>query len=196
MNKFPETFPLRRPPLRLMNPLPQEISGLVIYTQYQDVFQRSASTNFPIKRTYSIEVEEEFTGRETEAINLLRGALKSRLENVFKQREIKIDENDKTKGILEIFDYKPDKVAQMLIALRHEAKKIQRIQLGDFHIGNLKPGEWKEMNEQEVELLLCKYNQKPKIFQNPMKFENENEENDEIEELEFSHNFFSKKDLQ
>eukprot|EP01080_Neovahlkampfia_damariscottae_P008222 gene8222-47_t len=182
-DKLPETFSFRRPALRMTCPLPEEVSGLVVLTQFDDVFQRSVSVNFPIKRTYSIETEEEFTGRETEAINLLRGKIKERLENVFRQREIKVDKENAKKGILEIYDYKPDKISQMLIALRHEAKNIHRTHLGDFHIGSLKPGEWKEMSEEEVHLLLCKYNQKPKISKNKMKLENVDSD-DEIEELE------------
>jgi 16S rRNA U516 pseudouridylate synthase RsuA-like enzyme len=144
---------------RCLHPLPKELSGLVVYTQFQDIFQRSTSVNFPIRRVYKIEVEEEFTGKEIEAINLLRGDLKPRLETIIKERELSLGESAKN-AILTIYDYKPDKVYQMLVALRHDPKMILRTHLGELELGDLKPGEWKELSEQDVQNLMVKFNSK------------------------------------
>jgi 16S rRNA U516 pseudouridylate synthase RsuA-like enzyme len=163
---------------RTLHPLPKEISGLVVYTQFQDVFQRSTSVNFPIRRVYQIEVDEEFTGKEIEAINLLRGDLKPRLISIIKDRELTLGESSKN-ATLTIYDYKPDKVYQMLVALRHDPKTIIRTHLGALDIGDLKPGEWKELSEHDVDNLLMKFNPKSIVLN-----VKDSEELGEIEELD------------
>lgn len=156
---LPETFPLRRPPFYHILPLPQGTSGLTILTQNQELFKKSCRIKHPFKRCYEFEVTEKFSGLEGKAFSVVRGKIQEKLEKLISKPIF--EAKGEKKGQITIFDYKPDNVYAHLLALRHEPKKVKRISIGEFKMSELKEGEWREMTEAEINLMITKYYKDP-----------------------------------
>ena len=62
--------------------------------------------------------------------------------------------DEKTELLLTIHEGKNRQVRRMLSAVGHDTLRLQRVAIGSFELGNLKPGEWRFVNEEELEKLI------------------------------------------
>jgi hypothetical protein len=152
---FPDTFAYRRPVFSNLVPLQKDMSGMTIFTQDELFFKRSVSVNHPLKRVYEFEVRDPLSGLEGDAITLMRSKIKDSLKPYISPPIFeKISEK---KGRLTIFDYRPDNIDAMLLALRHDPVSIKRVAMGEVKLEGLKPGQWRILTSSEVDLICARY---------------------------------------
>jgi 16S rRNA U516 pseudouridylate synthase RsuA-like enzyme len=156
---LPETFPNRRPEMRVINPLTPTASGLVLLTQYDNFYKMFISVRTPLPRVYEVQVEDKLTGLEPEMFKMLRGEVKPSVKAIIDAPRFEIiDEGMRTVRIT-LSDYKPDNVEQMLLSIRHIPVRIKRISIGNLSLDDLdlKEGYWREMEQEHVDKIMdCK----------------------------------------
>lgn len=54
---------------------------------------------------------------------------------------------------ISIFEGRNRQIKKMFEAVKHPVKKLKRIEIGDLNLGDLKPGEWRYLTENEVKSL-------------------------------------------
>lgn len=96
------------------------------------LLKRLSSVRTPLKRVYEVQVRQSYTGLENEALQMFRSGIKGSVESVIPQPRFNIvDEQNRIAHIV-LYDYRPDNIFDMLVAMRHEPERITRIGLGNL----------------------------------------------------------------
>ena len=137
LDLLPKEYPLRRPGFHTIQPLSDDIGGLTIITQLYTLAKAFRSVRAPCKRVYRIQTRDKFTGLEDEAVLHFRSDIKDRLKRIINPPEFTVVDEKNNIADITIYDYKPDKIYEMLTAIRHQPLSIKRIGLGGLHLVDL-----------------------------------------------------------
>ncbi|KAG2370758.1 hypothetical protein C9374_014252 [Naegleria lovaniensis] len=130
LDLLPKEYPLRKPEFQSILPLPDEIGGLTIITQLHSVAKAFRSVRAPCRRVYRIQTRDGFTGLEDEALLHFRSDIKDSIKRVINPPEFFVVDEKKHIAEISLYDYKPDKIREMMKAIRHELLSVKRIGLG------------------------------------------------------------------
>jgi 23S rRNA pseudouridine2605 synthase len=123
--------------------LDQATSGLLLLTNEPALSSFLTDPIHRVRRIYLATVRGEFT--EAKANQALQGVMD--LGELLQCQEIKIQKSSGRESHLELvlIEGKNREIRRLLKALGHEVTRLRRIQYGPFKLGELKPGEWKEL---------------------------------------------------
>jgi len=137
--------------LKYAGRLDRDSEGLLIFSNDGDFLNIAASPSSKIKKVYLVTLEKNITNVEFEAIKLkmLNGIyLDGMLCKATSVKYIK----DKKLSVLEIVleEGHNRQIRRMLQIIGFTASKLKRTQIGGFKLGNLRPGEHKEITKEEA----------------------------------------------
>ena len=134
--------------------LDQATSGLILLTNDSKLSSFLADPINKIIRIYLASVRGKFT--ETKSEQAKHGVTDD--GELLKCEAIKIQKSSERETHLELTltEGKNREIRRLLKALGHEVTRLRRIQYGPFNLGELLPGEWKEIPMNDVEGLKSK----------------------------------------
>jgi len=126
-------------------------SGLLLLTNDGDLANKLMHPKYHIYKTYIAEVEGRMSD---EAVMRLKSGVKIEdyktapaIVNI-----VKISSNSSIVQV-SIYEGKNRQVRKMLDAVGHPVKTLKRISFGKINLGDLKPGAWVHLNEEEIKFL-------------------------------------------
>ncbi len=123
-------------------------TGLVLLTNDGELAYGLSHPRYEIKKTYLVKVEgrpqEADLARLREGIELDEGKTSPA------QIEVKSEESSYTLFQVEIHEGKKRQIRKMFAAIGHQVLELERIKLGELHLGALKRGEWRELTQGEI----------------------------------------------
>ncbi len=120
--------------------LDKESEGLLLLTNDGDWANRISHPRYRIAKEYEIETKEEIESREIE--KLLEGVKLD--DGLF--RADRVDVIGRTSCRVVIHDGRNRILRRVFEALGKEIIVLKRVRVGDYKLGRLKPGQWKEVN--------------------------------------------------
>ncbi|MEA5094360.1 MAG: pseudouridine synthase [Sedimentibacter saalensis] len=126
-------------------------SGLLLLTNDGDLANKLMHPKYHIYKTYIAEVEGRMSD---EAVMRLKSGVKIEdyktapaIVNI-----VKISSNSSIVQV-RIYEGKNRQVRKMLDAVGHPVRTLKRISFGKINLGDLKPGAWVHLNEEEIKFL-------------------------------------------
>lgn len=126
-------------------------SGLLLLTNDGDLANKLMHPKYHIYKTYIAEVEGRMSD---EAVLRLKSGVKIEdyktapaIVNI-----VKISSNSSIVQV-SIYEGKNRQVRKMLDAVGHPVRTLKRISFGKINLGDLKPGAWVHLNEEEIKFL-------------------------------------------
>ncbi|WP_312831538.1 pseudouridine synthase [Sedimentibacter saalensis] len=126
-------------------------SGLLLLTNDGDLANKLMHPKYHIYKTYIAEVEGRMSD---EAVMRLKSGVKIEdyktapaIVNI-----VKISSNSSIVQV-SIYEGKNRQVRKMLDAVGHTVRTLKRISFGKINLGDLKPGAWVHLNEEEIKFL-------------------------------------------
>jgi len=141
--------------------LDKDSEGLMLLTNDGELAQRITHPRYGVHKQYMVEVEGYFSDRSLQ--DLLQGV---ELEDGFsKPLDAKIisRSRDKSKLLITMGEGRKRQVRRTLAALGYKVKRLTRVALGPLSLGNLKPGEYRELSDQEAKWLRSQLGLTPDI---------------------------------
>ncbi|NQU67584.1 MAG: rRNA pseudouridine synthase [Candidatus Marinimicrobia bacterium] len=147
---FPSVWNKRRPLVNSAGRLDKDTTGILIITDDGDLVHRIISPRYHIPKTYEIEVADPFSGQEPE---------------IFKSGTLQLADEDKpckpadleilTKntGRLKLYEGRYHQVKKMFYHFNNEVVKLHRSTIGSLGLGDLKPGEWRDITPEDYRLI-------------------------------------------
>jgi len=134
------------PPVWPVGRLDRETSGLIILTNDGDLAYRLTHPKFEKEKEYEVVLDKPLTDNELRE-------LKTGI--TLEDGEIRPDSlvYDGQKYLITIHSGKKRLVRRMFGYFNRTVTGLVRIRIGRLHLNKLKPGEWRELNEKEMELL-------------------------------------------
>ena len=139
-------------------------SGLLILTNDGPLAARLTHPRHGIRKEYEVNVQGELTDREI--LRLQRGILlttrrRSRRhggsESVQRHAASSIElihrDRDRTRLKIVLAEGRNRQIRRMMAKLDHPVKKLRRTKLGQLTLKGLKPGHWRELTQEEVDVL-------------------------------------------
>lgn len=148
LDLLPKEYPLRKPEFQSILPLPDEIGGLTVITQLHSMAKAFRSVRAPCRRVYRIQTRDGFTGLEDEALLHFRSDIKDSIKRVINPPEFVVVDEKKNIAEIVLYDYKPDKIREMMRAIRHELLDVKRIGLGGLSLSDLPELVTPKLNEE------------------------------------------------
>ncbi|MCG3147692.1 MAG: Ribosomal large subunit pseudouridine synthase B [Verrucomicrobiae bacterium] len=143
-----DLLPAELPRLFTVGRLDYDTAGLLLLTNDGTFSLRLTHPRYKMPKTYRVEVEGELTPAQGQ--QLLHGVLsdgeKLRAEKVFDVRGSRLK--------LVLREGKKRQVRRMLAAVGHPVTKLTRESIGSITLGNLKPGQWRYLTNEEVRQLV------------------------------------------
>ncbi len=131
--------------------LDYDTEGLIFLTNDGDFTYAVTHPKHNINKTYEAIIRGRLT--EDEVVALCRGV---RIEG-FTTSPALVDIMEEREGKsvvrLTIHEGKNRQVRKMFEAVGHRVLKLKRISVGKVKLGNLRPGQWRELNEREINSL-------------------------------------------
>ena len=146
-----EFFPKNVERLFPVGRLDYDAEGLILVTNDGDLAQKLMHPSYKVSKGYFVKVRG-LVNNETLTI-LKRGPVIEKLKRQPVRAKILHTINDKT--WLEIFlkEGKNRQIKKMLLSLGYPVQKIKRFKVGPISLGNLKSGEFRALNSQELKIL-------------------------------------------
>lgn len=131
--------------------LDKDTSGLLILTNDTQLAERITNPKNHIPKTYVVKVR----GRVTEeALQKLRsGVLLHDGPTMPAKVEVIRYTNGNTWLKMTVYEGRNRLIRRMCLAVGHQVMKLIRIKIGKLELGDLKPGEYRELTPEEVKLL-------------------------------------------
>ncbi|NLK64812.1 MAG: rRNA pseudouridine synthase [Tissierellia bacterium] len=131
--------------------LDYDTSGLLLLTDDGDLANKLMHPKYRIYKTYNAEIKGSLSN---DSINLLRTGL---LIDGYKTApaKVKLLKQSQNNSYVEIsiHEGKNRQVRKMFEAVGHKVVKLKRISFGNIVLGNMKPGEWKYLTDEEVRFI-------------------------------------------
>lgn len=126
-------------------------SGLLLLTNDGDLANKLMHPKYHIYKTYIAEVEGRISD---EAVMRLKSGVKIEDYKTAPARVdiVKISVNSSIVQV-SIYEGKNRQVRKMLDAVGHTVRTLKRISFGKINLGDLKPGAWVHLNEEEIKFL-------------------------------------------
>lgn len=126
-------------------------SGLLLFTNDGNLTQKLTHPKHEIFKTYQARIEGMIT--ESEANQLRRGVdIGDFMTSPAKVSVLSIDEKE-SKVEISIREGKYHQVRRMFTAVGHEVIQLKRLSIGTITLKNLKRGEWRHLNTEEIHFL-------------------------------------------
>lgn len=139
VTKFPnKVFPIGR--------LDKDSHGLIILTNDGRITDRLLSPKYIHEKEYIVKVEPNFTDK---FIELMSNGV--RFDNYI-SKKCKVWRKDKSKNIFHIIltEGKKRQIREMFKYFGLEVEFLKRINFAGINLGNLKEGQWVDLNEKEI----------------------------------------------
>ena len=125
-------------------------TGLLIFTNDTDLANRLTDPAERVPRQYVVTVRGRVTpdtARQLEhGVDVPRARSGGAPETLSASRvEIRKDSNRETHLLVELIEGKNRELRRLFAATGHEPTRIHRIRFGDYELGTLQPGEWREI---------------------------------------------------
>lgn len=131
--------------------LDKDTLGLVILTNDGESGHKALAPKSHVKKTYLFECADELSSENEFKIE--QGIL---LKDGYITKPCEIEMIDSKKGKITLTEGKYHEIKRMLGAVGNKITYLERISFGDIMLdANLKRGEWRELNSQEIKLF-CK----------------------------------------
>lgn len=130
--------------------LDYDTEGLLILTNDGEFTNKVTHPKYKIKKTYFAITERDIT--ESDASLMLSGIEID--DYIAKADKFKIDNNKKNRATITISQGKNRQVRKMFDATGNSVKKLRRISIGKYELGNLKTGEFKYLNNSDLNKIL------------------------------------------
>lgn len=147
-----DLLPADMPRLYTVGRLDYETEGLLFLTNDGTFSLRLTHPRYKMPKTYRVEAEGELVVEEIE--RLLRGIRSEgeilRAEKIFDVRHV----GATTTLQLILREGKKRQVRRMLAAVGHPVVHLTRWAIGTIKLGNLKPGQWRPLTDEEVRTLI------------------------------------------
>lgn len=126
-----------------------DTTGLIIVTNDGDFTNIVTHPRYELDKTYIVTV----VGRPNKkSLDLLR---KGMVIDGYKTKgaKVKILKNFETHSVLEVTidEGRNRQIKKMFEQINHPVKALKRIKIGEFEIGGLRPGDYREFNQEELE---------------------------------------------
>jgi len=147
---FPESFNIRRPLVNSAGRLDKDTTGALIVTDDGELTHKIISPKYRVPKIYEIELEEPLTGKEPD---------------IFKRGTLKLPDEDKpckpadfeiiseNTGRLTLFEGRFHQVKKMFDLMNNNVLYLHRSMIGSLELGNLEPGQWRDLNDEDYRLL-------------------------------------------
>lgn len=130
--------------------LDYDTEGLLILTNDGEFTNKVTHPKYKIKKTYFAITERDITEND---VSLMLNGIEID-DYTAKADKFKIDKNKKNRATITISQGKNRQVRKMFEATGNNVKKLRRISIGKFDLGNLKIGEFKYINNSDLNKIL------------------------------------------
>jgi len=148
----PRMLKLTNPVLSIAGRLDKPVSGLVILTQQGKLLHRIIRTN-QMKtvhpKVYELTTHLPFTGREKEEFESGSITLRNE-ETACRPAQFQILDAKKHLARITLYEGRYHQLTRMLAALGNTAKTIHRLSIGSITLGDLPPGGWRHLTDEEI----------------------------------------------
>jgi len=134
--------------------LDYDAEGLILVTNHGNLAQQLMHPSNKVSKGYFVKVRGLI---KNETLSILRkGPILGKIKHL--PVKVKILHTINNKTWLEIFlqEGKNRQIKKMLLSLGYPVQKIKRFKVGPISLGNLKSGEYRALNDDELKLLLDK----------------------------------------
>jgi len=126
-------------------------SGLLLLTNDGELANKLMHPKYHIYKTYIAETDGKISD---ESINMLKNGV---IIDDYKTAPAKVKllkyGNNKTQIQISIYEGKNRQVRKMLDVVGHNVRTLKRISFGEITLGDLKPGSWKNLSDEEIQFL-------------------------------------------
>ncbi|MBR4435740.1 MAG: rRNA pseudouridine synthase [Clostridia bacterium] len=133
--------------------LDYDSEGLILITNDGETANRLMHPRYGTKKTYRVlctgHLSAEDKRRLTGGIELEDGMTAPAELRILRERS-----DGKTDLLLTIHEGKNRQVRRMLAATGHDTLRLTRVAIGSFELGDMRPGEWRYVKEDELQKLL------------------------------------------
>ncbi|QJA05494.1 rRNA pseudouridine synthase [Thermosulfurimonas marina] len=131
--------------------LDRDAEGLLLVTDDGELAHRLLHPKYAVPRVYRVRVSGEVSEK---ALEPLRRGMEIAGER-FRPAEVRILERGKGEALLEITltEGRYHEVKRLLSAVGLKVKHLLRMRFGPLALGNLRPGEYRELTEEEIQRL-------------------------------------------
>lgn len=146
---LPSAWINRNPPVNSAGRLDKDTSGIIIITDDGELNHKLTSPKYGLTKTYQLEVAHPFQGNEPE---LFKNGIQLRGEKQeCKPAELHI--TSEQAAILKIGEGKYHQVKRMMGAVGNRITSLHRTHIGELGLGNLQPGQWRDLENLDMNLL-------------------------------------------
>ena len=141
--RFEKLFPVGR--------LDKDAEGLLIMTNDGELAHRLTHPKWKVPKTYEVVVEGRLT---EEVVEPLRKGIELK-DFKAQPAEVEILEagEEESRARITIKEGKYHQVKRMFAAVGHPVKRLKRVKFGNLELGELPPGEYRHMTEEELSQL-------------------------------------------
>ncbi len=131
--------------------LDYDTEGLLLLTNDGDLANKISHPRNSVKKVYSVRVEGKLTDSE---LKRLRSGVEFE-GNTYTPAEVSVEESsdESTKLNVGVFEGKNHEIKNMIASLGRRVLFLKRISVGELRLGGLKRGEWRYLNDREIEYL-------------------------------------------
>ncbi|MCP3903232.1 MAG: rRNA pseudouridine synthase [Planctomycetes bacterium] len=138
-------------------------SGLLLLTNDGDLANRVTHPRYGVHKTYEVTVEgslDEADVRKLESGVFLTGRRGARRRRPRPGKPTQTSRlrlmkrgRDRTKLLMELREGRNRQVRRMMLYVGHKVRKLRRVRLGSLKLTGLRPGQWRDLTEEEVATL-------------------------------------------
>lgn len=144
---LPARFRLRSPLLSAVGRLDRDTSGLLLMTDDGALLHRITSPKAHLPKVYEARLTSELRGDE--AALFARGTLLLESETVPLAPAI-LESIDPHRVRITTIEGRYHQVRRMFAAVGNHVETLQRVAIGGLTLGDLEPGEWRVLDEEEI----------------------------------------------
>jgi 23S rRNA pseudouridine2605 synthase len=133
--------------------LDQETEGLLVLTNDGDLNHRITHPRFETEKEYLATVEGRPTARAFRQLE--EGVMLDGQRTARARVEVVEDCEEGSRLRITIHEGRKRQVRRMLAAVGNDVVHLRRVRIGGLGLGDLAPGEWRELNASEIEALLA-----------------------------------------
>ena len=154
---LPSDWIRRKPKLNSVGRLDKDSSGLLLLTDDGDFLHQIISPKKKVPKLYLVELEKKLNGTEKDLF--LSGDLviekgKAPLKPVYLKKI-----NDKCVE-LTLYEGKYHQIKKMFLKCHNKVVSLKRLKIGELSINEIKTGDWKMLNQKDVDLIFRRSNEK------------------------------------
>jgi 23S rRNA pseudouridine2605 synthase len=143
-----DLLPRDLPRLYTVGRLDRDTAGLLFLTNDGTFSLRLAHPRYKMPKTYLVEVEGALTSA---AISRLLAGVDSDGERLRAARVFQVQPRGPTTELRVVLtEGKNRQIRRMMAAVGHPVRKLVRLAVGSFQLGELKPGQWRYLSNEEI----------------------------------------------